>query len=234
MWSETRRPEFLDDVVGHTEAKQQLKSYLQSKPIGKSVLLHGSPGIGKTTLALASARSCGFELLEINASQKLRSFADVNQLTQSCQHTRSISALLQGHKKPMCLILDEIDGSDPHAQRKLFEWICTVECKIPVVMTCNEVPRIFKKSENIILIRCFPPRPNDLQSLFPEQDTTKLAKRFKHDVRRMMQFLQYGESDTLPHFSEPMNVSPEVAYILKQKMLTGIDPIIAKIHSNES
>lgn len=231
MWSETRRPEFLDDIAGHSEVKQQLSSYLSSNPKKQSVLLYGPPGVGKTTLALASARTNGFEILEINASQRLRSFADVDQLTQSCRHTRSISALLQGHKKPMCLVLDEIDGSDPHAQRKLLEWMCTDDCKIPIVMTCNEVPRIFKQKDNVVLIRCFPPRPTELQHLFPKEDTSKLARRFKHDVRRMMQFLQYGESDILPSFSEPANVSTEVGAILKQKMLCETDPILAKINS---
>jgi DNA polymerase III delta prime subunit len=234
MWSETRRPEFLNDIVGHSDVKQELNSYLHSKPSKKSVLLYGPPGIGKTTLALASARTNGFEILEINASQRLRSFADVDQLTQSCRHTRSISALLQGHKKPTCLILDEIDGSDPHAQRKLLEWMCTDDCKVPIVMTCNEIPRIFKQKENVLLVRCFPPRPAELQSLFPTEDTTKLAKRFKHDVRRMMQYLQYGCSDTLPPFSEPATASLEIASILKQKMLCETDPILEKIHSIES
>ena len=91
MWSETRRPQFLDGVVGHTNVKQTLQTYLSQKPFSSVVLLHGPPGIGKTTIALASARSCGFEPLEINASQSMRSFADVDSLIQSCQHTRSIS-----------------------------------------------------------------------------------------------------------------------------------------------
>jgi DNA polymerase III delta prime subunit len=226
MWSETRRPDFLDGIVGHKEVKDSLKTYLTQKPYEKVMLLHGPPGIGKTTIALASARTYGFEPLEINASQSMRSFADVESLVQSCRHTRSIAALIRGDAKPLCLILDEVDGSDPHAQRKLAEWMTGTDRKLPVLMTCNEIPKVFKGRETVEILRCYPPKPADLQELFPTQDVSALAKRFKHDVRRILQFLQYGESDTLPSVTMPTECSPEVAHILKQKMYVSKDPMV--------
>jgi hypothetical protein len=226
MWSETRRPEFLDGVIGHTEVKETLQTYLQTTPHSNVVLLHGPPGIGKTTIALASTRTCGYEALEINASKSMRSFADVEALVQSCRHSRSISSLMRGDHTPMCLVLDEIDGSDPHAQRKLAEWMTGPDRKIPVILTCNEVPRVMKTNPNIHVVRCYPPKPIDLAPLFPGHDVTKLAKRFKHDVRRILQFLQYGESDSLPTATAPSECSPEVSHILRQRMWTEIDPMV--------
>lgn len=137
--------------------------------------------------------------------------------------------MLRGDAKPMCLILDEIDGSDPHAQRKLAEWMTSPQRKIPVILTCNEVPRVFKQRSEVSVVRCFPPKPADLQLLFPEHDVHKLAKRFKHDVRRILQFLQYGESDLLPTATLPIECSPEVMHILKQKMWISKDPILQAI-----
>ena len=119
---------------------------------------------------------------------------------------------------PMCLVLDEVDGSDPHAHRKLIEWILSGNRKVPMLLTCNEVPRIFKDKPSIEILRCYPPKPSDLVELFPDQDVVTLTKRFKHDVRRILQFLQYGESDILPSIPQPTDGSSEVLHMLKHKM----------------
>ena len=67
----------------------------------------------------------------------------------------------------------------------------------------------------------------ELLAAFKSSATTKkLAKRFKHDVRRIMQYLQYGESDTLPSAPVPADCSPEVLAILKQKMWIERDPMV--------
>ena len=229
MLSETQRPLVLEEVVGHTEVKSRLRSYLTTKPHASVILLHGPPGIGKTTMALASIRSSGMEPLEINATQTMRSHEDVSRLVSSYRNSRSISSLLRGDTKTSCLLLDEIDGSDSHAQRKLVEWMTSPDRTLPILLTCNEVPRIFKSSEKIEVLRCYPPKPSDLIPLFPGRDIAALAKSCQHDVRRMFQRLQYGESDTLPPPAPLTKFSPELNDILRQKVWVEQDPLVVAL-----
>jgi len=226
MLSEIHRPLILDEVIGHTNVKQRLIRYLTTKPYSNVLILHGSPGIGKTTMALASIRTCGMEPLEINATQTMRSHDDVARLVASYQSRQSILSLIRGDTKSTCLLLDEIDGSDSHAQRKLVEWMISPERKLPILMTCNEVPRIFKSSEKIEVIRCYPPKPAELSSFFPNSDVQSLAVQCQHDIRRMVQTLQYGTSDSLPPPAPLTKFSPELNEILRQKTWIEHDPLV--------
>ena len=229
MLSETQRPLVLEQVVGHTDVKKRLTSYLKTKPYSHVIMLHGPPGIGKTTMALASIRSCGMGPLEINATQTMRSHDDVARLVASYRNSRSITSLIRGDTKSSCLLLDEIDGSDSHAQRKMVEWMTSVDRTLPILMTCNEVPRIFKNSEKIEVIRSHPPKPAYLIPLFPHRDVHEMARQCNHDVRRMLQQLQYGESDSLPPPAPLTKFSPEVNEILRQKHWTQVDVLVAAL-----
>jgi DNA polymerase III delta prime subunit len=225
MLSEINRPTEIDGVIGHLEAKQKLKTYLQSETYKDVILLNGPPGCGKTTLANAAANTYGFEAHEINASLKLRSHQDVESIIQDCSHTLSILSIIRKDHKKKCLILDEVDGSDPHAQKKLKEWLLSKDRKIPVVMTCNEVPLVFK---TLNCVRCFPPNIKELELLFPKLNVSHLAKKYKYDIRRIIQSIQYGESDELPPPINLSNYSPEISFILKQKTWFSINSISQK------
>jgi replication-associated recombination protein RarA len=200
MLSESYRPSTFADIIGHDDAKETLRTYLRANTRGQSVLLSGTPGIGKTTLALAAARTCGYEPLEINASRSMRSHEDVAKLRDSCRSARTFTSLLSS--KTTCVILDEVDGSDPHAQRKLLEWVKDPERVVPIVFTANEIPIIFKRAkDNIILHRCMPLHAktlyDTLQTHFQGDftDFQGIVKECQHDVRRILHRAQYGMSD---------------------------------------
>lgn len=228
MYSEAHRPTYLDEVIGHSEAKNALREYLTSKTFEKSVLLTGSPGIGKTTLALAAARTFDFDPLEINASKSIRSFDDVEKIKDSCRSAINIHSFMRGdHNKKTCVILDEIDGSDPHAQTKIVQWIKDKSRCVPIICTSNEVPTIFRRNtEHIEIIRCFPPRSVDVETLFPNENVDELIKECQHDIRRMFHRVQYGKSDVLPkYFFPPTGLPIEKTFVLKQKAFGLPDPL---------
>ena len=78
----------------------------QSRPKEPIALIVGAPGNGKTTLAYVIASHCGYNAVEVNASDDRSS-----KFMNDCLKDISDSSLSFYSSKPKCLILDEIDGS---------------------------------------------------------------------------------------------------------------------------
>ncbi|CAG8553174.1 3683_t:CDS:10 [Acaulospora morrowiae] len=83
--------------------KQQLDKW--DRPEKKILLLTGPPGYGKTTLAHVVARHCGYNVIEVNASDDRTGQVIKNKVTNSLE-----SNTVDQKKKPSLVIIDEVDG----------------------------------------------------------------------------------------------------------------------------
>lgn len=74
MISERYRPSTLSDLILRKEIKKTIVSWINQwksgTPSHKALLLHGQPGIGKTTVANVISREMGYPIIEINSSEK--------------------------------------------------------------------------------------------------------------------------------------------------------------------
>lgn len=133
--AEKHRPASLDDVAGNAEAVKQLKAWAGGWPGGRrAALLHGPPGCGKTSAALALAREMGWETVEMNASDAR---------TQERIETVALSAARQqslfGGRK--LILMDEADALHGTHDRGGYAALGRLlkETGHPVVLTANDL-----------------------------------------------------------------------------------------------
>ena len=105
----------------HRHAQHQHQHQHQAeeeKPHRKILMLHGPPGLGKTTLAHVCARQAGYEVLEINASDE-RSKDVVKGRIRTALGTETVKTVeskkpgpgrQQKIARPVCVVVDEVDG----------------------------------------------------------------------------------------------------------------------------
>jgi chromosome transmission fidelity protein 18 len=79
------------------------------RPQKKILLIHGPPGIGKTTVAHVIAKQAGYDVLEINASDE-RSGTVVREKILGAVESHRINTT-GTCTKPVCVIADEIEGA---------------------------------------------------------------------------------------------------------------------------
>ncbi len=147
------RPKTTHEIVGNKlpidKLRQWLESWSKGKPAKSAALLHGPPGVGKTVVSEAVARERGWDLVEINASDK-RSAEVLSRIVGMA----STQATLGG--KGRLILLDEVDGINLREDHGAITAILQVlkESQFPVVLTANDPwdPKVRPLREACLLI----------------------------------------------------------------------------------
>src|SRR5213078_1211438 len=106
-WTTKYRPRTSKDVAGNKPAIEKLRDWVEScskgRPSKAAVLLYGPAGVGKTTVSEALARERGWDLVEINASDK-RSGEILSKIAGLASTQTTLFS------KGRLILLDEVDG----------------------------------------------------------------------------------------------------------------------------
>ena len=131
--AEKHRPKKYADMVGHEQAIQAVRTFLSEFPKKKAILLYGSPGTGKTSLAHVAARENNAEIFELNSSD-LRNRIKLEEILKPASRQESL------FKKNKILLVDEVDGVTGTDIGGIAELIRIInQTSHPIIITGNDV-----------------------------------------------------------------------------------------------
>ncbi|UYZ40101.1 MAG: replication factor C large subunit [Candidatus Methanospirare jalkutatii] len=231
-WTEKYRPRTLREVVGNPKAVHELRAFadaFEAKKV-KAVILYGPPGCGKTSAALALAAEKGWDVVELNASDK-RSAEALRRIAGHASESETFT------KQRRLIILDEADnihGSEDRGGAKaLYEILKRSEQ--PIILIANELHKINKRlreqckiipfrrlSENAIfnVLR----RISAAEHLNIDENTLReIARNAKGDLRSAINDLQATAYSTETALAVATRDTAETIFSVLDKIFRGSD-----------
>jgi len=142
LWVEKYRPQKVEDCILPDRIKKIAQGFIQSDRV-PHLILAGTAGTGKTTLAKALCRELDYEVLFINGS------LDANLATLRDDVTQFASAMsLEGRRK--CVMIDEGDYLSTAVMAAMRTLMESLSANCSFIITCNFPNRIL----DAIISRC--------------------------------------------------------------------------------
>ena len=137
LWVEKYRPETIDDCVLPNHLKDTFKEFVKNKSI-PNIILSGSAGVGKTTVAKAMINEIGATYMMINGSEE----SGIDILRTKIKNFASTVSLEGGRKY---IILDEADYLNPQStQPALRGFMEEFHKNCGFILTCNYKNRLIE------------------------------------------------------------------------------------------
>jgi replication factor C large subunit len=136
-WTEKYRPSSLSEIRGNDKARDALREWAETwDDHRQAVILHGSPGVGKTSSAHALASDMGWPTIELNASDS-RTKDVIERVAGEAARSGTLSAGGSGRR---LVILDEADNLHGNVDRGGTRAITSLvkEAGQPMVLIANE------------------------------------------------------------------------------------------------
>jgi replication factor C large subunit len=130
------RPATLSEIIGNEDVVAEVKEWADKWANGERqtpIMLYGSPGSGKTSIAHALARDMGWELLETNASD-VRNKGSLEAVVGRAATESTLSGSLR------LIVIDEVDGINGQKDRGAVPTIIAAIEKSgqPIILIAND------------------------------------------------------------------------------------------------
>ncbi|WP_256545715.1 replication factor C large subunit [Halobellus inordinatus] len=140
-WTERYRPTTLSEVRGNNKARDALKEWADTWDDHREpVVLHGAPGVGKTSAAHALANDMGWEVVELNASDE-RTADAIERFAGRASRNATLAGSVGGDSGGRQLvIMDEADNIHYQYDRGGKQAVTRLlkEANQPIVLIANE------------------------------------------------------------------------------------------------
>lgn len=129
LWVEKYRPKTIEECILPESIKSTFQEYVNKKQI-PNLLLSGTAGVGKTTIAKALCEEVGCDYMIMNGSNE----NGIDYVRNKISNYASSVSLMGGRK---VIILDESDGLSADAQKALRGSIEEFSSNCSFIFTCN-------------------------------------------------------------------------------------------------
>jgi DNA polymerase III delta prime subunit len=229
LWVEKYRPKTVAECILPDRIKKVFQEYVDKNSI-PNLMLTGSAGVGKTTVAMAMCEQIGLNHLFINSSEE----RGIDMLRTKIRGYASSLSLTGGRK---VIILDEADYLTPEAQAGLRGAIEEYSDNCTFIFTCNFKSRLIDALHSRCSVIDFTlhaeEKPRMAAQLFTRLSTIlskenieydkqvliKIVEKFFPDYRRTLNELQrysaFGSIDagTLSQISDVRKIGELVGFL---------------------
>ena len=139
LWVEKYRPKTIEECILPNDTKTVFKGFLEQGEI-PNLLLSGSAGVGKTTIAKALCEELGADSYVINGSDEGRFLDTIRNHAKTFASTVSLTS----ESRHKVIIVDEADNTTPDVQLLLRASIEEFQKNCRFIFTCNYKNKIIE------------------------------------------------------------------------------------------